>query len=160
FQEPALRLITWQKGYRAGGWKEEKVSGQFVLQRARNRAADLLSYQFSYIDQKWEGDGRWRQVIVRARHPSGRMVEVAILTDDWEGPAQSVIRLMFSRWLQENDFKYLDQHFGINQITSYGCVAYEELKGQLTDREVESGAYRALREKERQWRARLGQLLF
>ena len=26
---------------------------------------------------------------------------------------------MFNRWLQENDFKYRDKHFGINQITSY-----------------------------------------
>ena len=26
---------------------------------------------------------------------------------------------MFSRWIQENVFKYLDKHFGINQITSY-----------------------------------------
>ena len=23
-----------------------------------------------------------------------------------------------ARWVQENDFKYLDKHFGINQITS------------------------------------------
>jgi hypothetical protein len=160
FQEPALRLITWEKGYRAGGWEEGKVRGQFILQRPRNRAADLLSYQFRYINQKWERDPQWRQLIVRATHPSGRTAEVGILTDDWERPAQSIIRLMFSRWLQENDFKYLDQHFGINQITSYGSVEYEELKEQLTDREVESGAYRALREKERQVRARLGQLLF
>ena len=29
------------------------------------------------------------------------------------------IHLMFSRWLQENDFKYMEKHFGINRITSY-----------------------------------------
>ncbi len=26
--------------------------------------------------------------------------------------------MMLKRWLQENDFKYLAQHFGINQLTS------------------------------------------
>jgi len=70
------------------------------------------------------------------------------------------VRLMFGRWVQENDFKYLDQHFGINQITSYGVVEYAELKGQLTDRQVESGAYRALQEQARQLRAQLGRLLW
>ena len=45
---------------------------------------------------------------------------------------------MFNRWLQENDFKYLDKHFGINQITSYGVTGYEELRQQVEDRQVRS----------------------
>ena len=53
---------------------------------------------------------------------------------------------MFGRWVQENDFKYLDQHFGINQITSYGVLNYADLKSQLTDRQIHNGTYRALRE--------------
>ena len=158
--EPALHLITWQKGYERGGWDEAKVSGQCVLQRARNHAADLQSYQFRYLDQKWATDPRWRQLIVRATNPWGRTVEVAILTDDFERPAVEVVRLMFGRWVQENDFKYLDQHFGINQITSYGVVDYAQLKGQLTDRQVENGEYRALLEEARQVRAQAGRLLW
>ena len=39
---------------------------------------------------------------------------------------------------------YLDQHFGINQITSYRCIEYEKLKGQVDDREVRSGTRKAL----------------
>ena len=62
--------------------------------------------------------------------------------------------------MQENDFKYLDQHFGLNQITSYGVIEYAELKTQLTDRQVENGAYRALLEQSRQVRAQLGRLLW
>jgi len=27
------------------------------------------------------------------------------------------VHLIFNRWIQENDFKYLDKHFGINQLT-------------------------------------------
>lgn len=158
--EPALHLVTWQKGYQPGGWEEAKVSGQCVIERSRNRAADVQSFQFRYIDQKWPADPRWRQLIVRATNPWGRTVEVAILTDDPTRPAAQWVRLMFGRWVQENDFKYLDQHFGINQITSYGVIKYVELKTQLTDRQVENGAYRALQEEGRQVRAQLGRLLW
>jgi hypothetical protein len=38
---------------------------------------------------------------------------------------------MFHRWLQENDFKYMEKHFGINQITSYASHSYEELAPPL-----------------------------
>ena len=66
---------------------------------------------------------------------------------------------MFCRWVQENDFKYLDKHFGINQITSYGVVGYEQLHEQVEDRQVRSARVKALREQRRQLRARQGQLL-
>jgi hypothetical protein len=158
--EPALHLITWQKGYRPGDWDETQVSGQCVLERTRNRAVDRQTYHFRYRDQKWAADPRWRQLIVQATHPNGRTVEVAILTDDQERPAAQIVRLMFGRWVQENDFKYLDQHFGINQITSYGVLSYAELKGQLTDRQIQSGAARALSEQARQLRAQLGRRLW
>lgn len=68
---------------------------------------------------------------MRATNPSGRTVEVAILTNDHtraaclpcrHRQAAELVRLIFGRWVQENDFKYLDQHFGINQITSCGVV--------------------------------------
>jgi hypothetical protein len=158
--EPALHLITWQKGCQPGGWDDARVSGAGVLERPRNRAADLRSYPFRYLDQKWAADPRWRQLIVRATNPAGRTVEVAILTDDHPRAAAEVVRLIFGRWVQENDFKYLDQHFGINQITSYDVVEYAELKTQLTDRQVESGVYRALREQSRQVQAQLGRHLW
>ncbi|MEI6180371.1 MAG: hypothetical protein WCP31_06435 [Chloroflexales bacterium] len=158
--EPAVHLVTWEKGYRPGAWEESQVSGQCVIERVRNHAADRQSYQFRYIDQKWAVDPRWRQLIVRATHPTGRKGEVSILTDDLTRPAAEVVRLMLGRWVQENDFKYSDLHFGFKQITSYGVIAYAQLKPQLTDRQVQSGAARALAEQARQLTAQLGRLLW
>ena len=66
---------------------------------------------------------------------------------------------MFCRWVQENDFKYLDKHFGINQITSYGVLDYEELREQVEDRQVRSAQINALGEQRRQLRARQAGLL-
>jgi hypothetical protein len=63
---------------------------------------------------------------------------VAVLSDDIQRAASEILRLIFCRWIQENDFKYLDKHFGINQITSYGVVRYEELADHVEDRLVRS----------------------
>ena len=66
---------------------------------------------------------------------------------------------MFGRWVQENDFKYLDKHFGINQITSYGVTGYDELRQQVEDRQVRSVEVKALQEQRRQNRTRQSRLL-
>ena len=95
-----------------------------------------------------------RRLRVRATNPSGKTIEVSILTDDLLRPASEIIRLLFNRWLQENDFKYLDKHFGLNQIISYESVPYEQLKGQLEDRQVKSGVYQALLQQRRQLEAK------
>lgn len=144
--DPALHLITWQKGYVAQSWDPKAVQGQLVMERARNAADDLRSYRFEYLDRDWPTDPRLRQMVVQATNPQGGVVQVALLTDDRLRPAAEVIRLIFNRWIQENDFKYLDKHYGINQLTSYRVIPYEQLKGQVTDREVVSGQCQALRQ--------------
>ena len=115
-------MITWEKGYQPGQWQEQQEQGQFVIERARNRAQDLRTYHFRYLDRPWAKASGMRQLIVVATNPEGKSIEVAALTDDLQRPAMEVLKLIFNRWLQENDFKYEDKHFGINQITSYRTV--------------------------------------
>jgi hypothetical protein len=158
--DPALHLITWEKGYQAdGSWPTEKVSGKMVIERSRNRANDKRIYRFEYIDEGWSRQAGMRRLRVRATNPQGRTVELAILTDDLERAAVEIIWLMFQRWLQENDFKYQIKHFGLNQIVSYRVVPYEQLVKQLTDRQVESEAYRALADQRRGLKREQGHLL-
>jgi hypothetical protein len=158
--DPALHLITWEKGYERGAWPPpEGLSGSLVIQRARNRAEDLRSYHLEYCDRPWAKDPRLRQILVQATNPSGRVIQVSILTDDQDTSAAVIIGLMFGRWVQENDFKYLDKHFGINQITSYGVTGYEELRQAVEDRQVRSAQAKALREQRRQARAQQSRLL-
>jgi transposase len=143
---PLLHLITWEKGYVAQSWDPKAVQGKLVIERARNASDDLRSYHFEYLDRDWPTDPRLRQLVVRATNPQGRVAQVSILTDDRVRAAEEGIRLIFNRWIQENDFKYLDKHYGINQLTSYRVIPYEQLKGQVTDREVISGQAQALRQ--------------
>ena len=158
-QAPDYHLITWEKNYRPGQWDPPKRSGQCVLERTRNQAQDKRVYRFEYIDQRWARNPQMRQLIVRATNPPGRTVEVGLLTEDRERPAPEIIFLMFNRWTQENDFKYLDQHFGINAITSYASVAYERLKDQLEEKQIKSGAYKALEQQAAQIKSPLSKLL-
>ena len=158
--DPALHLITWEKGYQRQEWPPPGgISGSIVIERARNRAEDVRSYHLEYWDRTWPKDERLRQIVVQATNPQGRVIQVSILTDDKSGGAVVIIERMFGRWLQENDFKYLDKHFGINQITSYGATGYDELRQQVDDRQVRSAQSKALREQRRQLRAKQSRLL-
>jgi hypothetical protein len=130
-----------------------------VIERARNRAEDIRSYHLEYWDRTWPKDQRLRQIVVQATNPQGRVIQVSILTDDKKADVALIVRRMFNRWLQENDFKYLDKHFGINQITSYGVTGYEELRQEVEDRQVRSSQAKALREQKRQLRAHQSRFL-
>lgn len=142
--DPTFHLITWQKGFTAEAWEPTKVMGQTTITRYRNYATDVRLYRFEYVERPWEKNPLLRQMVVQATDDKGRIIQVAILTDDLKRAAIEIIQLMFQRWLQENDFKYLDKHFGINQITSYRSIEYEKLKGQVEDREVKSADRKAL----------------
>ena len=142
--DPTYHLITWEKGFVAQPWDATKVMGKTTLTRTRNCSTDLRHYEFEYFERPWAKNPPLRQIVVQATDDRGRIIQVAILTDDPLRAATAIIEVMFRRWLQENDFKYLDKHFGINQITSYRVIDYEKLKEQVKDRQVKSGARRAL----------------
>ena len=153
-------LITWEKGYQGDGWPDTMTAqASMIMERARNHSKDLRSYHFEWIEKDWPKNEKIRQLIVRATNPSGNTIEVSILCDDKERDASSIIWAMFDRWLQENDFKYLSKHFGIDEITSYQSQSYSELKESLEDRTVKNAAYLAICKDRAQEKKLLGQLL-
>ena len=143
-EDRSSHIITWEKGYKSKGWDSKKVDGRFVMERRRNNAEDIQQYLFEYIDEEWSRNGSMRLLRVLASNPKGRQIEVGVLTDDKERGAEEVIELIFRRWLQENDFKYLDEHFGINEITSYLVIPYQQLEGHVTEKQIKTGEYKAL----------------
>ncbi|MHC1763090.1 MAG: putative transposase [Verrucomicrobiia bacterium] len=158
--DPVLHLVTWEKGYVRQNWPPSGgISGSMVIERARNYAEDLRCYHLEYWDRTWPKDERLRQIVVQATNPQGRVIQVSILSEDAKTGATQIVRLMFNRWLQENDFKYLDKHFGINQITSYGVTGYEELRQEVEDRQVRSAERKALGKQQRQLQGKQSRLL-
>lgn len=158
-EAPDYHLITWEKNFKPGPWDAQKCSGQYALERTRNHAQDKRVYRFEYLDQDWAQNPKMRQLIVQATNPQANTIQVGILTDDRQRAAGQIIYLMFNRWTQENDFKYLEEHWGINQITSYASVAYERLKGQVEQKQIKSGVYKAAEIKVAQLKSQLSKLL-
>ena len=137
-------FITWEKGFRADCYDLDKWDNSLSLYRAKNSSKDLKRYQFFYCDNRWSKQNNIRQIIVKAINPNNNSIVVSILCNDLNRCAKDIINLMFDRWIQENDFKYLDVHFGINEITSYAVLSYKDIKKHLKDKQEKSGLYKAL----------------
>lgn len=152
-------FVTWEKGYTRDGWNEQLTIHAFENCRAGNDSTDFFKYKFSFIDQKWTKRNAIRQLIVRATNPKGRTIEVSILTSDHDRNASEIILLMTGRWVQENDFKYLNTHFGINQITTYDAEPYQDLSRSIQDRDTVSIDYRVLQMELYSIKKDLGKLL-
>ena len=152
-------IITWEKGYEKGQWDDSQIKGSFFFARKRNHSTDLMFYKFEYIDSPWDKNSHIRQLIVRATNPKNKIVEVSILADDQKRCPEEIILLMFSRWIQENDFKYLKSHFGIDEITSYKVIPYQKLKEMLKDKNMKTGEYKALEVSKNKIHDRLKKLL-
>ena len=145
FREHKCHLITWEKGYEGKGWDENQTAVIFRRFRERNHAGDLKEYSFECQESPWVKDPSVRRILVRATNPKGRTIEVSILCTNPDMDIKQIVTLMFNRWIQENDFKYLDRHFGLMQITSYASENYKEIANTLVDRLVDSPEYRKLK---------------
>jgi len=152
-------FITWEKNYQCDGWDQKAQTQHFEYFRARNHAEDLRCYRFGWQQHPWPRDPRFQRLIVRAVHPGGRQIEVAILTSDPDRERPSIIRAIFNRWLQENDFGYMNRHVGINELTSRAHETYASIGSQLDDRQVQSREYKALRREKIRAESALSRLL-
>ncbi len=66
--------------------------------------------------------GPWRRIVVRTKNGH----QTPILTSLTELPAARIAVLMFARWRQENFFKYMGEHMGLDQLLGY---SYQEADG-------------------------------
>jgi seryl-tRNA synthetase len=69
------------------------------------------------------------------------------------------VYLILTRWLQENDFKYLDRHVGFMQITTYAMIPYAALPEPPPDRPADSLEFRDLCRRLKAIRTTLGKAL-
>ncbi len=153
------KIITWEKGYKKGQWDENKIEGKFIMTKYRNNSRDMLFYKFEYMSMDWSKNNKMNQIIVKATNPKGRTIELSIITNEKARAVEEIIRLMFKRWLQENDFKYLKKHFGIDEITSYDTITYSSLKGLIEDKLVKSGEIKSINKDKNKLEKELKKLL-
>lgn len=138
-------IINWEKGYERDGWKNDGQTQQFDMVRARNHSEDVRTYRFEWQPVSRQRDQRFQRIIVRATNPRGNTIEVAIFCSDAQQDPESIIAAIFNRWLQENDFGYMDRHVGINELTSRARRPYADVADTLADQLVESRVCKALK---------------
>ncbi|MCP4553735.1 MAG: hypothetical protein GY834_17220 [Bacteroidetes bacterium] len=160
-QNPNLELITWEKDYKSKSdiikkdeWKK------FSLTRYRNNSHDTQKYDFEYYKEYFDKDKKVIRIIVRAKNPKGRLIEVSVIATDKSRDPVEIITMIFNRWIQENSFKYLITHLGINQIISYAKTDYKQLQKDIKDRDMLNGKYKAVTSLKAKVTSKIEKLLF
>lgn len=138
-------LITWEKDYRRDAWDEAAETVAFSRVRPRNNARDLRRWSFHCQEAPWPKLTDLRRIVVRAKNPDGRCIEVSILATNAKLSVEETVWLIFNRWIQENDFKSLDVHFGIDQLTSRKSRSFAEAASEFPDKTVDALEYRELK---------------
>jgi len=138
-------LITWEKGFNATGWDDAAASVVFTRHRWRNHSNDRLTYRFECQEAPWRRDPRFRRILVKATNPDEAAIFVSVLCNNPAMGVQDVVWAIFNRWLQENDFKTLDVHFGINQLDSRSFTSFEAETESFEDRFVTGAEYKKIK---------------
>lgn len=138
-------LITWEKGFDGTGWDDATAPVTFTRHRRRNHSRDRLTYRFECQEAPWKRDSRFRRILVKATNPDGAAIFVSVLCNNPTMDLQDVVWAIFNRWLQENDFKTLDVHFGINQLDSRSFTSFEDEAESFEDRFVAGAEYKKLK---------------
>jgi len=135
-----IGLVTWEKGYSKDAWNSELDITEFIIQRTKNNSKKIKTWHISFIkDENWNKIEGFYRLIVRIKPPKKKgekqqTYEVSILTNGYISDLDAV-GAMLNRWVQENDFKYMIAHFGLNEITSYKYYDYSDVKRNLLEKE-------------------------
>lgn len=121
-------LVTWGKNYKKDAWDNDKQETTFKIERCKNDSKDIKVWNIRFIkDDTWNEIENYHRLIVRITPPgSTEEYEVPILSNG-KIDDLSAVKYMLIRWIQENDYRYLDRNFGINEITTYKEHDYSNL---------------------------------
>jgi hypothetical protein len=109
--EQDIGFITYQRG------TPKLPDDAFVRREARFEGRRVRFY-LAEDTVKVGRSGPWRRIVIRAKNGH----QTPILTN--LGPeigAARIACLMFARWRQENLFKYMGAHHGLDHLVSYGA---------------------------------------
>ncbi len=151
-----LHIVTWQKGYENDKWDEGSGNERGSIIRDKNKKGDQKLIHYGYQENTWDKEPAMRQIIVRVYDKKWNVqIELSIITDDKNRDTKEIINLMLKRWVQENDFKYMIRHFGLNQITAYAFTDYRALRDKIEDKIYICSRHKALTKEIERVRAKL-----
>jgi len=128
-----IAILTYHK-FPAAPWLEEEFSAQEVTLIHGECVVMALAERGTRLS-----NGLWVREI-RRLNEGGH--QTAILSTDYHSPLTRVAVAMFARWCQENFFRYMREHYGLDRLAEHGTQplpdttrvinpAWRELDGQL-----------------------------
>jgi len=147
FRKRKIFVVTWEKGSGDIPWQPPDVREvvRFSMIRYKNDSRDTITCQIEYYCEDWVREPSIQCIVVRiskGNEPTPK--NLAVLCTDPDRDAESALRPILGRWLQENDMLYQIPNFGINQITSYASKSYREIADTLEDRLIPNPRLRRL----------------
>lgn len=154
-----FHLVTWEKGYIKNGLNRKLPTHFFNITRLKNNSEDVRISSVEYQEDTWSKDERFRRIVIIITNHKGETANLSILCSNQDANVELVIELMLNRWLQENDFRWLRAHTGIDNIDSYATKNYQEIASQLSDRHVESREFYQKKKERTKLKSELNKLI-
>jgi hypothetical protein len=149
--EKRIVFCTYRKNVKEDCPDEEFTEYTVIDDSGEKETLLLAERETVLYGQKEKGEAR-KSVTVREickKNVSGH--QTAIITTNYMLTILKIALLMFSRWCQENFFKYMVESFGIDAITSY-------LKNKLPDTSaIVNPEYKAIEQEHKKTAALLSQ---
>ncbi len=122
WEEHRIACMTYNK-YPKGDWPKHEFEEQTGIGPNREEIKMMIAERGSYIGAK--GKGLWVREI-RKLTETGH--QTAVVCTEYRAEVHSLAVRMFSRWCQENFFRYMLQHFDLDSVAGYGKEPVDETK--------------------------------
>ena len=139
-----VAVLTYHK-YPGDDWNESEFHEQILTLSTGEETRGKLAERGVCLSNKlWVRE-------IRKLTESGH--QTSILTTDYQTDLTRIGARMFARWSQENYFKYMREHYGLDRLSSYGVETIDE------PTQVVNPAYRDLDSKVRSQVGKLGRTM-
>ena len=106
-----IAVLTYRK-FPQPAWREEEFQSYRVSLAGGETVSMKLAERGSQLSNRF-----WVREI-RKLSDSGH--QTSILTTNFEAPLATLATALFARWCQENFFRYMREHYGLDRLVEYG----------------------------------------
>jgi hypothetical protein len=117
WEEHRISCYTYKK-YPGKNWGEDKFKEKEVKLPSGEIVKMKLAEKTTFLGKKVK--------VKEIRKLSDSGHQTAIVTTDFTTTTEEIAANMFTRWTQENFFKYMQEHFGIDRLIEYEQTPMDE----------------------------------
>jgi len=146
-----IAALTYHRYPEGEDWRAEEFQEQAVKLVSGETVRMKLAERGTHVGKR---PGLWVRE-VRKLAADGH--QVSIVSTNYLGDAATLAVALMARWSQENFFKYMREHFGLDALVQYGTEeipatvtvvnpAWREIDGQVRQKQAELKSYQKLQQ--------------